>query len=131
MWHLLASCAVDSSVRRVVVADDNMLMANGLKLLLEMWGFDVTLAHDGLAAVAAIRDVQPRAALVDLLMPRLDGLEVARRVRADARARAVFLVAMTGLAGPSDRSLIDSSGFDAHLVKPIDTQALRALLPAG
>ena len=108
-----------------------MLMANGLKMLLEMWGFDVTVAHDGVSALAAIRDVQPRAALLDLLMPRLDGLEVARRVRADARAASVFLVAMTGLAGPSDRSLIDSSGFDAHLVKPIDTQALRALLPAG
>ena len=108
-----------------------MLMANGLKMLLEMWGFDVTVAHDGVSALAAIRDVQPRAALLDLLMPRLDGLEVARRVRADASARGVFLVAMTGLAGPSDRLLIDSSGFDAHLVKPIDTQALRALLPAG
>ena len=78
-------------------------MATGLKMLLEMWGFDVTLAHDGLAAVAAIRDVRPKAALVDLLMPRLDGLEVARRVRADASARTVFLVAMTGLAGPNDR----------------------------
>jgi CheY-like chemotaxis protein len=121
---------VPSHVQRVVVADDNMLMANGLKLLLEMWGFTVTVAHDGVAALAAIRAVQPQAALLDLLMPRLDGLEVARRVRADASARGVLLVAMTGLAGPSDRSLIDSSGFDAHLVKPIDTQALRALLPA-
>jgi two-component system CheB/CheR fusion protein len=122
---------VASTARRVVVADDNLLMANGLKMLLEMWGFDVTLAHDGIAALAAIRDLQPSAALLDLLMPRLDGLEVARRVRADAGARPVLLVAMTGLAGPADRSLIDSSGFDAHLVKPIDTQALRALLPAG
>ena len=108
-----------------------MLMANGLKMLLEMWGYDVTVAHDGVSALAAIRDVQPQAALLDLLMPRLDGLEVARRVRADASARGVLLVAMTGLAGPSDRSLIDASGFDAHLVKPIDTQALRALLPVG
>ena len=108
-----------------------MLMANGLKMLLEMWGFNVTLAHDGITALAAIRDVRPKAALVDLLMPRLDGLEVARRVRADKNTGAVFLVAMTGLAGESDRSLIDSSGFDAHLVKPIDTQALRSLLPAG
>jgi DNA-binding response OmpR family regulator len=49
-----------------------MLMASGLKMLLEMWGFDVTLAHDGVSALAAIRDVQPRAALLDLLMPRLD-----------------------------------------------------------
>lgn len=116
------------SAQRVVVADDNLLMANGLKMLLEMWGFSVTLAHDGVAAVDAISRLRPAAALVDLLMPKLDGLEVARRVRADASARSVLLIAMTGLAGPSDRALIDSSGFDAHLVKPIDTQALRQML---
>jgi len=120
---------MERSGRLVVVADDNLFMATSLRLLLEFWKFSVTIAHDGLAALDVIRARQPAAALLDLRMPMLDGLEVARRIRADTGARSVLLVSMTGLGNSAARSAATSAGFDAHLVKPFDAGTLRALLP--
>jgi CheY-like chemotaxis protein len=99
-------------------------------VLLELWGYDVTVAHDGRAALSAISELRPDVALIDLSMPQLDGLEVARRVRAGIDPHAVRLIAMTGMADQSDYLLTGAAGFDLHLVKPIDPQVLRALLPA-
>ena len=113
---------------QIVVADDNTFMANSLKVLLELWGHSVTPAYDGRAALALICDLRPDIALLDLRMPQIDGLEVARRVRAALDPGRVVLVAVTGSADPSDRVRTRAAGFDDHLVKPIDLQELRALL---
>jgi two-component system CheB/CheR fusion protein len=112
----------------VVVAEDNVWVASSLQVLLELWGFRVTVAHDGAAALAAIRDVRPAVALVDIRLPKLDGLEVARQVRADPELAPLLLVAVTASTEASDRAATSAAGFDAHLVKPVDIDALRALL---
>ena len=113
---------------RIVVADDNTFMASSLKVLLELWGHSVTPVHDGRAALSLICELRPDVALLDLRMPLLDGLEVARRVRAEPDPGHVALIAVTGSADPSDRVRTRAAGFDEHLVKPIDLQELRALL---
>jgi CheY-like chemotaxis protein len=114
--------------RRVLVADDNVYLTRTLRLVLEMWGFDATIVHDGSAALAAVRDIGPTAALVDIRLPKLDGLCVAREIRATCSAKGPLLIAMTGSNEDRDRSASLAAGFHHHLVKPIDPNLLRTLL---
>jgi CheY-like chemotaxis protein len=113
-------------MNRVVVADDNPAMTLALSILLKRAGWQVIAAHDGPAALAAIRVNRPAVALIDIGLPGLDGVEVARCVRADQLA--CRLVAISGFGAPRDREASRQAGFDAHLVKPIHPDELLAAL---
>jgi len=113
---------------RIVTVDDNHDAADTLALLLGRLGADVAVAYDGESALEAIRAERPRLALVDLGMPVVDGFEVARRVREDPALDGVTLVALSGWGQEPDRRRSRAAGFDHHLVKPVDFDALRALL---
>jgi two-component system CheB/CheR fusion protein len=102
-------------------------MATALRLTLERWGWNVVVTHDGPSAVAAIRDVRPAVALIDIGLPLLDGHGVARAVRSEAVA-PLRLVALSGYGAEHDRQRSLEAGFDHHLVKPIDPKVLRAAL---
>jgi CheY-like chemotaxis protein len=121
-----------SAQRRVLIADDDRDMARGLRMVLEIWGFQATVAHDGLTALAAVRDHLPdvHVGLLDIALPRLDGLALARRIREEPGGGAMLLVALTGYGGPGQRQASRSAGFDEHLTKPIDPDVLRRLLGA-
>src|SRR3954462_3356789 len=112
---------------RVVVADDNPSMTGALKMLLEIWGWEVVVAHDGMAAVSAVRRTRPTIALIDIGLPKLDGLEVARVLRAEGLAPPL-LVALSGYGEERDRRRSRQAGFDTHLVKPIEPELLRSTL---
>jgi CheY-like chemotaxis protein len=112
---------------RVVVADDNPSMTGALKVILEIWGWDVVVASDGVAAVNAVREARPAVAVIDIGLPRLDGLEVARLLRAQGAAPPL-MVALSGYGEERDRRRSRQAGFDAHLVKPIDPEVLRTTL---
>jgi signal transduction histidine kinase len=114
--------------RKVVVADDNEDSAEMMRALLEIDGHEVEVAFDGPSAVELIGRVRPHAAVLDIGMPGLDGYEVARRVRAGDRA--IFLIAVTGWGQDSDRVRAQDAGFDTHLTKPADPDAIRKLLAA-
>ena len=115
------------AMERVVVADDNPAMTSVLALALRMWGWDVVVAHDGLGAVTAIRQTRPAIALIDIGLPGLNGLEVARVVRAtDAAPR--LMVALSGYGEEQDRLRSHEAGFDRHLVKPVDPEVLRVTM---
>jgi CheY-like chemotaxis protein len=114
--------------RRVLVADDNAYMRRALEALLTAWDFEVVFANDGSAALEALRETAPAAVLLDIRLPKLDGLEVARRIRADSGSSPLLLIAMTGSTDPRDRAESLAAGFDHHLVKPVDTELLRDLL---
>ena len=86
------------------------------------------MAHDGLAALAAARDMNPDVVLLDIGLPKLDGLEVARRLRARADGPRPLLVAMTGFGQAEDRARTAAAGFDHHLTKPVDPKLLQSLL---
>jgi signal transduction histidine kinase/CheY-like chemotaxis protein len=115
---------------RVLVADDNVDSAELLALLLTEIGCEVAIANDGEEAVRTAKTFGPNLGILDIGMPLLDGYEVARRVRADAGSRRLFLVAMTGWGQEEDRRLAREAGFDEHLLKPADLEKLARLVDA-
>ena len=113
---------------RVLVVDDNHDAADSLGLLLRFLGAEVMVVHDGPGALGAMKTFRPAVVLLDLGMPEMDGLEVARRVRADPQMRGTTLVALTGWGQREDRRRTGEVGFDYHLVKPADMGTLEAIL---
>jgi len=117
-----------SSGLRVVVADDSHDAANSLAMLLRLKGHDVQVAHDGQAALEIARDFRPDVVFLDIGMPRLDGYEVARRLRQSPGLEHVVLAALTGWGQPEDRRRTAEAGFNHHLVKPPDPHAIERIL---
>jgi PAS domain S-box-containing protein len=113
---------------RVLVVDDNADVAEGLMMLLELLGHRVRVAHDGLAALEAVRANAPDLMLVDIGLPGMDGYEVARNVRQDSRLKGVVLVALTGYGRDEDKRKAIEAGFDDHLVKPLTAETFQKLL---
>ncbi|HST00373.1 MAG TPA: ATP-binding protein, partial [Usitatibacter sp.] len=115
-------------LRRVLVVDDNKDAADSLGMLLEFLGAEVRVVHDGFAALDALESFQPAVVLLDLGMPGMNGLEVARRMREDPRVKGATLVALTGWGQREDRRRTSEAGFDYHLVKPADLGTLQSIL---
>jgi PAS domain S-box-containing protein len=113
---------------RILVVDDNEDGAESLSLLLELMGNQVRTAHDGLAAVESAAEFAPHVVLLDLGLPKLNGYEAARRIRALAGGADMLLIALTGWGSAVDRQRSRAAGFDHHLVKPVDMAALRQIL---
>ena len=104
----------------VLVADDNVDAAESLAALLELDGYAVYLAHDGMQALELAKSVKPVACFLDLGMPRVNGYDVARQLREAGNGSAPLLVATTGWGQAEDRRRALDAGFDVHLTKPID-----------
>jgi signal transduction histidine kinase/ActR/RegA family two-component response regulator len=120
--------AEPSTRRRILVVDDSVDSAEALAKLLGILGHDVQTAYDGLAALEAAQLKVPDVMMLDIGMPRMNGFDVARRIRSDSALKGVFLIAMTGYGQEDDRRRSQESGFDAHLVKPALLDDLRAVL---
>jgi PAS domain S-box-containing protein len=112
----------------VLIVEDNPDAAEALSMLLAVLGHRVRVAHDGLAALDAVRTHHPEVVLVDIGLPGMDGYEVARRIRADATAGHPMLVALTGYGRDEDKRRSADAGFDHHLVKPVHPEALDELI---
>jgi signal transduction histidine kinase len=112
----------------ILVVDDNVDAAETLAMLLEASGHRVSTAHDPFDALERARAEAPQACLLDIGLPGMDGYELARRLRAQPETRHALLVAITGYGQDSDRRLALEAGFDRHLVKPIDLDALQGAL---
>jgi signal transduction histidine kinase/CheY-like chemotaxis protein len=117
-----------SCTRDVLVVDDDRDAVETLCELLEMWGHRVWMARDGARGIEAARAHDPEVVLLDIGMPGMDGYEVARRLRADARTREAVLVALTGYGAEEDRKRSREAGFDYHIVKPVNPEELQRLL---
>jgi CheY-like chemotaxis protein len=118
----------DAPARRVLVVDDEVASAETLGLLLEIHGFEVRTAHDGAAALEAAQVFLPDVLLLDIGLPRIDGFEVARRLRGSPHSRDALLVALTGYGDAEARSRSAQAGFDVHMTKPADVPRLLRLL---
>jgi len=115
--------------RDVLIVEDNDDARETLRRMLELEGHRVRVAADGLAGLDAVRAAVPEIALIDVGLPRMDGYELARRIRSEIEgARRPYLVAVTGYGLPEDRARTREAGFDVHLVKPVDPAELTEVL---
>lgn len=113
--------------RRILVVDDNIDGANSLALLLRALGHEVHVAHDGAEALEAARRLQPQVVFLDIVMPGMDGYEVARRLRVDMPSADLRVYAMSGFGQDADRQRSIEAGIDQHLVKPLAREVLDRL----
>ncbi len=113
---------------RIAIVEDNFDSRSMLKSLLTLDGHSVETASDGVDGLELIKRIRPEVALIDIGLPGLDGFALAKQLRSEEANRSIFLTALTGYGLPSDREKALSSGFDAHLVKPLNLQELETLL---
>jgi CheY-like chemotaxis protein len=115
---------------RVLVVDDNHDAALSLGMLVEMLGHDVRVAYDGVEALQVGGGFHPDLVLLDIGMPRMDGYEACRRLRAQPWGASARVVAVTGWGQEHDRRRSQQAGFDQHLVKPVAPTVIADLLAA-
>jgi PAS domain S-box-containing protein len=119
---------------RVLVVDDNKDGAESLALMLRLWGHQASLAFDGPGALTAVETYRPEAVFLDIGLPGMDGYQVAKCLRQRRGFDGMVLVALTGYGQDEDRRRSSEAGFNYHLVKPVDLDALETILqtlPAG
>ena len=117
-----------SERKRILVVDDNIDAAESLARILRLNEHEVHVVHDGLAALSAAGRLEPDVIFLDIGLPKLDGLAVARRLRQQAEGSRPLLVATTGFGRAEDRERTAAAGFDHHLTKPVDPKALQSLV---
>ena len=114
--------------RKVLVVDDNVTSAHSLELLLTLEGHEVQVVHDGPSVLHAVNHHHHEIVLMDIGLPGMSGYDVARQLRQQPELGDLFIVAVTGYAEDEARRLSREAGFDHHLVKPVDPDAILALL---
>jgi PAS domain S-box-containing protein len=114
--------------RRVLVVDDNVDAAQSLRMALELAGHVAVAVHNGPEAIRTVHKLAPEVVLLDIGMPRMNGYEVAERLRAMPGGSELFLVALTGWGQPEDKRRAADAGFDEHLTKPVDLASVSVLI---
>jgi signal transduction histidine kinase/ActR/RegA family two-component response regulator len=112
----------------ILIVEDNPDVAESLQMVLELLGHDVRCASDGVAGLSAAHAERPDLMLIDIGLPGMDGYEVARSLRREDGFRGVVLVALTGYGTDEDKARSLAAGYDHHLVKPINLEALRSVV---
>ncbi|HZE60178.1 MAG TPA: PAS domain S-box protein [Burkholderiales bacterium] len=122
------SSSAGGARRRILVVDDKRDAAQALRLVLEGDGHEVQVAVDGPSGLALARQFRPDVALLDIGLPRMNGYELAQRLREEPSLEGTLLVAVTGYGQMHDRARASACGFHHHLVKPVEFGALQQLL---
>jgi two-component system response regulator HydG len=112
--------------QRIVVADDDPDTLEGLRSLLELWGYEVETATDGQAALDQVARLHPSVVITDVVMPRMNGLELLEVIRRELPV--VRVIVMTGHSQREARRQASAQGAFAFLPKPVDTTRLRSVL---
>lgn len=112
--------------RKVLVVDDNVDAAVSLQMMLAMDGCEAVVAHDGVEALELFDSFNPDLVLLDIGLPKLDGREVARRIR--LKNRSVVLIAVSGYGTPGDLIASKEAGIDHHVVKPVEPNGFKQLI---
>src|SRR5262249_23709577 len=117
---------------KLLLADDNHFYRLALESTLKEWGYQVTAVSDGVAALQLLRaDDAPKMAILDWMMPRLDGLEVCRQLRALHRPEPTYIIMLTARGGKQNIVAALESGADDFITKPFDREELQARLQVG
>ena len=128
LGNLVQQAAPPELRMRLLVVDDNVDAGDSLAMVLELLGARVRVARGGAEAIALFLESPFDVVILDIGMPGMDGYEVARRLRATCTPQRAELIALTGWGQEDDRRRAREAGFDHHLVKPVDINALRSLL---
>jgi PAS domain S-box-containing protein len=110
---------------RILVADDNVDAVSSLATMLRMMGHETRSARDGLEAFERAREFHPQIIFLDIGMPKLNGYDACRRIREQSWGRDIFIVALTGWGQVEDKLRSQEAGFNFHLVKPVEPEALQ------
>jgi CheY-like chemotaxis protein len=113
---------------RILVVDDNEDSAESLSMLLRLEGHSLSTAHDGPEAMEIAERLRPELVLLDIGLPRMNGLEVCRHIREQPWGKTMIVVALTGWGQEEDRIKSKEAGFDHHLVKPVQLAELSGLI---
>ena len=111
-----------------MIVDDHKQVRDSVARLVRSWGHEVALANDSPAALLLVDEFKPDCAVVDLSLPGMNGIELARRLRERFSPAQLYLIAFTGYADADIRDSCLEAGFDIHLVKPGDINLLEVLL---
>jgi PAS domain S-box-containing protein len=117
--------------RRVLLIEDSEDAREMLRMVLELAGHVVYDAADGVRGLELLKVVRPDVGIIDIGLPRMNGYQVAQRIREEPHGRGMLLVALTGYSSPDDQHRSSARGFDYHLVKPVDPDQLTSLLSEG
>jgi CheY-like chemotaxis protein len=120
-----------ATMHRILIADDNVDAADSLAELLRLDGYEVHVAYDGAEAIETFARVEPDAALLDVGMPEISGLEVVRELRRRPAGQRATLIAITGWGQEHDRRIALEAGFDYHMTKPMMPEHVQHLLASG
>jgi CheY-like chemotaxis protein len=118
----------DDQLLRVLIVDDHRATADTLSMLVKIWGHDVRRAYDGVTGLALAAAFRPDVLLLDMLMPNLNGFEVAMQVRRQNRLDHCFIIAVTGRTDANHRSQCYAAGADLLLIKPVAPPDMQTLL---
>jgi len=113
---------------RVLIVEDNIDAADALAVLVQLLGHSADVAYDGRGALEALERIRPDVMLIDIGLPDIDGFEVARRARLLPAGEKMLLAALSGYGQDGDKQRAREAGFDHHLTKPIEMDALTKLL---
>ena len=113
---------------RILVVDDLPDAAASLAMVCQLYGAEVAVAPDGMQALAMGETFRPDVVLMDISMPNMNGYEAGRRLRAQPWGTSVVLIALTGWGRPEDVDAALGAGFDGHLLKPVEADALIRLI---
>lgn len=116
---------------RILVSDDNRDAAESLAALLRMIGHEVRIAYDGVEAVGLAKEYRPDAVVLDIGMPKMNGYDVARKLRAEPIGKDMTIIALSGWAKEEDKRRSHEAGIDHHLVKPLEPATLLRLLASN
>jgi len=117
-----------TSPLRILVADDNRDAAESLASLLRMVGHEVRIAYDGVEAVGVASEYRPDAIVLDIGMPKMNGYDVAKKLRAESTGKELTIIALSGWGQEADKQRSREAGIDHHLVKPLEPSSLLRLL---
>jgi two-component system, OmpR family, response regulator len=122
--HVLNPTDAPITQLRILVVDDHPDSADSLAAVLELLGCPVRACYDGATALAVAAEFEPHVCLLDLMMPTMDGLELAVQLKARAGSRPLLLIATTALGDWEARTRTALAGFHYHLTKPINVQTM-------
>lgn len=130
MSDVTSTPALNAAKRRfrILVVDHNHDSALSLAMMLSIMGHETRTAHDGESAVVSAETFRPEVILLDIGLPKLNGYEVAQRIREHAWGTSMYLIAFTGWGQDEDRQRSAEVGLNLHMVKPVEPSALEKLL---